>query len=105
MTLRLTRFITRAMFAWLTLAAVGMNANAQTQGAPVALRIGYQKSSTLITILKARGSLDKALAPLGVRLSWNEFVSGLPLTEALNADAVQCSADCADTVPVFAQAS
>lgn len=69
------------------------------------LRIGYQKSSTLITILKARGSLEKSLASLGVHISWNEFASGLPLTEALNADAVDFSADVADTVPVFAQAA
>uniref|UniRef100_UPI0038BA0416 aliphatic sulfonate ABC transporter substrate-binding protein n=1 Tax=Paraburkholderia sediminicola TaxID=458836 RepID=UPI0038BA0416 len=73
--------------------------------APVKLRIGYQKSSTLITVLKARGSLEQALAPLGVSITWNEFASGLPLTEALNADAVDFSADVADTVPVFAQAA
>jgi sulfonate transport system substrate-binding protein len=72
---------------------------------PLKLRIGYQKSSTLITILKARGLLEKALAPLGVSITWNEFASGLPLTEALNAEAVDFSADVADTVPVFAQAA
>ncbi|MEX3855362.1 aliphatic sulfonate ABC transporter substrate-binding protein [Paraburkholderia sp. BR10923] len=76
-----------------------------SQTAPVALRIGYQKSSTLITLLKSRGSLEKALAPLNVRISWNEFASGLPLTEALNVDAVDFSADVADTVPIFAQAA
>jgi sulfonate transport system substrate-binding protein len=61
-----------------TLAARGYAQTSATNGEPVALRIGYQKSSTLITLLKARGSLDKALAPLGVRVSWNEFSSGLP---------------------------
>ncbi|MGI4860195.1 MAG: aliphatic sulfonate ABC transporter substrate-binding protein [Janthinobacterium lividum] len=70
-----------------------------------ALRIGYQKSSTLMAILKARGTLAQALAPLHVKLSWNEFASGLPLTEALNADAVDVTADVADTVPIFAQAA
>ncbi|WP_258002198.1 aliphatic sulfonate ABC transporter substrate-binding protein [Burkholderia sp. WAC0059] len=86
------------------LAGTGTHAQAATP-APVELRIGYQKSSTLITVLKARGSLERALAPLGVRVSWNEFASGLPLTEALNADAVDFSADVADTVPIFAQAA
>lgn len=69
------------------------------------LRIGYQKSSTLITVLKTRGTLESALAPLGVTISWSEFASGLPLTEALNAKAVDFTADVADTVPIFAQAA
>lgn len=99
-----------ASFALCTLCALFAVNTAQAQSAatsssPVKLRIGYQKSSTLITILKARGSLEKALAPLGVSISWNEFASGLPLTEALNADAVDFSADVADTVPIFAQAA
>ena len=76
------------------------------QSAPdTTVRIGYQKSSTLITILKARGTLEKELAPLGVKVSWHEFASGLPLLEALNVGAVDVSADVADTVPVFALAA
>ncbi|MDM0025572.1 aliphatic sulfonate ABC transporter substrate-binding protein [Variovorax saccharolyticus] len=75
---------------------------AQTQ-APV--RIGYQKSSTLIAVLKAQGALERELAPLGVKLTWHEFTSGLPLLEALNLDNLDFSADVADTVPVFAQAA
>lgn len=70
-----------------------------------ALRIGYQKSSTLMAVLKARGTLAQALLPLHVKLSWAEFASGLPLTEALNADAIDVTADVADTVPIFAQAA
>jgi sulfonate transport system substrate-binding protein len=70
-----------------------------------ALRIGYQKSSTLIAILKARGTLEPLLAPLNVKVSWHEFTSGLPLLEALNLGNVDFSADVADTVPVFAQAA
>jgi sulfonate transport system substrate-binding protein len=70
-----------------------------------ALRIGYQKSSTLLTIIKARGTLEQALAPLGIKVSWHEFSSGLPLLEALNVGGVDLSADVADTVPVFAQAA
>ncbi|CAG9193541.1 ABC-type nitrate/sulfonate/bicarbonate transport systems, periplasmic components [Paraburkholderia tropica] len=69
------------------------------------VRIGYQKSSTLITVLKTQGTLETALAPLGVNVSWSEFASGLPLTEALNAEAIDLSADVADTVPIFAQAA
>jgi sulfonate transport system substrate-binding protein len=72
---------------------------------PVALRIGYQKSSTLITLLKTSGALENALAAQHARVSWHEFASGLPLTEALNVGAVDFSADVADTVPIFAQAA
>jgi sulfonate transport system substrate-binding protein len=69
------------------------------------LRIGYQKSSTLLTVLKLRGQLEQELAPLGVKITWHEFSSGLPLLEALNVGGVDLSADVADTVPVFAQAA
>ncbi|MFT4190895.1 MAG: aliphatic sulfonate ABC transporter substrate-binding protein [Comamonas sp.] len=68
------------------------------------LRIGYQKSSTLITILKAQRTLEEQLAPRGVQVSWHEFTSGQPLLEALNTGNVDLSADVADTVPLFAQA-
>jgi sulfonate transport system substrate-binding protein len=70
-----------------------------------AIRIGYQKSSTLLTILKANGTLEKLLGPGGAKISWHEFASGLPLLEALNVGGVDLSADVADTVPVFAQAA
>ena len=69
------------------------------------LRIGYQKSSTLLTLIKQRGDLDKKLAAQGVKVSWHEFSSGLPLLEALNLNNIDLSADVADTVPLFAQAA
>jgi sulfonate transport system substrate-binding protein len=72
---------------------------------PVTVRLGYQKSSTLIALLKVQGTLEKQLAPLNATLSWHEFTSGLPLLEALNLDNLDISADVADTVPVFAQAA
>ncbi|KAF1036821.1 MAG: putative aliphatic sulfonates-binding protein [Herbaspirillum frisingense] len=70
-----------------------------------AIRIGYQKSSTLLTVIKANGTLEKLLGPGGAKISWHEFTSGLPLLEALNVGGVDISADVADTVPVFAQAA
>jgi len=83
------------------LGAAGIRRHAENT--PSTLRIGYQKSSTLITLLKTRGTLEQSLAPLDLRVSWHEFASGLPLTEALNVGAIDFSADVADTVPVFAQ--
>ena len=69
------------------------------------VRIGYQKSSTLITLLKTQGTLEKALKADNIDVSWHEFPSGLPLLEALNVGNVDISADVADTVPIFAQAA
>jgi sulfonate transport system substrate-binding protein len=69
------------------------------------IRIGYQKSSTLTAILKTNGELEKALAPLGMTVTWREFTSGLPLLEAINIGSVDLGADVADTVPIFAQAA
>ncbi|BEP42812.1 aliphatic sulfonate ABC transporter substrate-binding protein [Variovorax sp. V15] len=90
-----------------TIAALGSGA-VLAQGVaarPATVRLGYQKSSTLIAVLKAQGTLEKQLAPLNAALSWHEFTSGLPLLEALNLDNLDISADVADTVPVFAQAA
>jgi sulfonate transport system substrate-binding protein len=58
-----------------------------------------------MTILKSNGELEKALAPLNVKVSWHEFTSGLPILESLNVGNLDLSADVADTVPVFAQAA
>jgi sulfonate transport system substrate-binding protein len=69
------------------------------------LRVGFQRSSTLTAILKTNGELEKALAPLGVQVTWHEFTSGLPQLEALNIGSIDFSADVADTVPIFAQAA
>jgi len=91
----------RALLA-IGIALAATVAVAQTQP-PV--RIGYQKSSTLIAVLKAQGTLERELAPLGVKPTWHEFTSGLPLLEALNLGNIDFSADVADTVPVFAQAA
>ncbi|MGY2047879.1 aliphatic sulfonate ABC transporter substrate-binding protein [Methylobacterium sp. JK268] len=69
------------------------------------LRLGYQRSSTLAALLREDGSLEAALKPLGVGVSWHEFTSGLPIMEALNVGQIDVSADVADTVPIFAQAA
>jgi sulfonate transport system substrate-binding protein len=71
----------------------------------VEVRVGYQKSSTLITLLKSTGSLDEKLTAEGARISWHEFTSGAPLLEALNVGGIDLSADVADTVPIFALAA
>lgn len=97
--------IRRNLIAALALAPVLALAPAHAQKAPDTVRIGYQKSSTLITVLKSNGTLEQRLGALGIKVSWHEFASGLPLLEALNVGAIDVSADVADTVPVFALAA
>lgn len=92
-----------AMFA--ALAAVTVTASAAAETLPSVVRIGYQRSSVLTAILKANGSLEAALEPRGVKVTWHEFTSGVPLVEALNLGNIDFSADVADTVPIFAQAA
>jgi sulfonate transport system substrate-binding protein len=98
-------WLRRAILTSLVLLPLTASLPAAAQKAPDTVRIGYQKSSTLITILKTQGTLEQKLAPLGVKVTWHEFASGLPLLEALNVGAVDVSADVADTVPVFALAA
>lgn len=93
----------RRLLVGATLALAG--ALALPAAAQETLRIGYQKSSTLISILKTQGTLERELSKQGIDVSWHEFSSGLPLLEALNIGNVDVSADVADTVPVFAQAA
>src|SRR5579875_193997 len=89
----------------LAAAAASMSSGRALAAGGRTVRIGYQKSSTLITLLKAGGTLEKLFGPLGFEPSWHEFASGLPLLEALNAGSLDFSADVADTVPIFALAA
>lgn len=73
--------------------------------APDNVRIGYQRSSTLVTLLKESGELEQRFKEKDITISWHEFTSGQPLLEALNVGSIDVTADVADTVPVFAQAA
>ena len=99
MTFSMTRRLALAMVPVILATGVAAAQDAKT------LRIGYQRSSTLIALLKTNGELEKSLAPLGVSITWHEFTSGLPQLEALNTGNIDFSADVADTVPIFAQAA
>jgi sulfonate transport system substrate-binding protein len=79
--------------------AAGEAARAQT---PKVVSIGYQKYGNFI-VLKARGSLEKRLAPLGFSVRWLEFPAGPQLLEGVNAKAVDIGV-VGETPPVFAQA-
>ncbi len=84
------------------LAAAPANAQSQTLN-PKQLRIGYQKYGTL-TLLKARGTLEKRLAPQGVAVKWVEFPAGPQLLEGLNVGSIDVGF-VGEAPPIFAQAA
>ena len=74
---------------------------AQAQG-NTTVRIGFQKYGNFV-VLRARGTLEKRLAPLGIGVQWLEFPGGPQLLEGLNAGAVDIGT-VGETPPIFAQA-
>jgi sulfonate transport system substrate-binding protein len=78
-------------------------AAASAQNADNILRIGYQKYGTLV-LLKARGSLEKRLAPLHVEVKWTEFPAGPQLLEGLNVGSIDFGT-AGEAPPIFAQAA
>ncbi|WP_334011888.1 sulfonate ABC transporter substrate-binding protein [Burkholderia cepacia] len=99
--IRFTRWIARtAAVTLVTLSA----ASAFAQGsADKVVRIGYQKAG-LLSVVKAQGSLEARLKPLGYGVQWFEFPAGPQLLEALNANSVDFGYTGAPP-PVFAQAA
>jgi sulfonate transport system substrate-binding protein len=91
-----------ARLGWAVL-AVSLGAANLASADTLTLHIGYQKGTPL-TLLKAQGSLDQALAREGVRIEWTEFPAGPPLLEAMNAGAIDLGYTGAPP-PIFAQAA
>ncbi|AJO21780.1 sulfonate ABC transporter substrate-binding protein [Heyndrickxia coagulans] len=79
------------------------NKTAQTVKSENTIKIGYQKNCPLL-ILKASGTLEKRLKPLGVKVEWYEFQSGTALLESLNSGNIDFGRT-GDSPPIFAQAS
>jgi sulfonate transport system substrate-binding protein len=67
------------------------------------LRIGYQKSSSLL-LAKLDGELERQLLARGVKVEWREFTSGPPLLQAIGS-AVLDIGEVGDAPGVFAQAA
>jgi sulfonate transport system substrate-binding protein len=74
------------------------------QAGEVKLRIGFQKSASLLTLQKSLGSVEKRLAPLGAAVQWVEFPAGPQLLEGLNVGAVDLGY-VGEAPPIFAQAA
>jgi sulfonate transport system substrate-binding protein len=88
----------------LLLAAAALSLGSFALHAKETVRISYQRSSVLLTLLKQNGTLEKKLAPLGVEVSWHELNGGA-LLAALNAGSVDIHADVADAYALFTQAA
>lgn len=69
---------------------------------PPQLRIGFQKGSFNLALLKSYGLLEQRLP--GTRIQWTEFPAGPQLLEALALGSVELGAT-GDAPPVFAQSA
>ncbi|WP_158814589.1 sulfonate ABC transporter substrate-binding protein [Methylocapsa sp. S129] len=78
-------------------------AGAAAEAADKVVRVGYQKYGTFL-LLKARGLLERKLAPLGYSVAWTEFPGGPQLLEALNVGALDFGIT-GEAPPIFAQAA
>jgi sulfonate transport system substrate-binding protein len=84
------------------LAGMLLSPAVHAQGAPAELRVGYQKGTINLTVLKERGLLEQRLK--GTKIIWVEFSAGPQLLEALAIGSVDFGAT-GDSPPVFAQAA
>ena len=91
-------FFRKEVLAFLLLLAVPAHAQQDRT-----IRIGYQKYGTLV-FEKARGTLEKRLAPLHVHVTWTEFLGGPALLEAMGADSIDFGT-AGDAPPIFGQAA
>jgi sulfonate transport system substrate-binding protein len=67
------------------------------------VRMGNQKVGAF-ALLKARGTLEQRLKPLGYSVTWKEFPGGPQLLEAVKVDAVDF-AHSGEAPPIFAQSA
>ena len=87
------------IFVLLAVASAFRGASAED----LTIRIGYQKYGTLV-FEKARGTLEKKLAPMHVHVTWTEFLGGPALLEAMGADSIDFGT-AGDAPPIFGQAA
>lgn len=98
------QFIKNALGLFLGLASLSLSAVVHAEYNPKLLRIGFQKSASLLTLLKAEGALEKRLAPHGIKVKWVEFPAGPQLLEGLNVGAIDFGY-VGEAPPIFAQAA
>jgi sulfonate transport system substrate-binding protein len=85
-----------------TVGSTSLLAGTSARAAVAELRIGYQKSSVNLMVVRERKLLDARLA--GTALKWVEFPAGPQILEALSVGSLDFGFT-GDTPPVFAQAA
>ena len=83
-------------------AIIATTASVWTRAQSAPLRIGFQKGSFNLALLKSYGLLEQRLP--GTKIQWTEFPAGPQLLEALALGSVELGAT-GDAPPVFAQAA
>jgi sulfonate transport system substrate-binding protein len=68
------------------------------------VKVGFQKGSATLLVLKSSGDLEKRLGDLGYTVTWTEFPAALPLLEAMNAGSIDFGNTGAAPV-IFSQAA
>jgi len=71
---------------------------------PKEFRVGYQKAANTLVLLKAHGTLEERLRPLGVQVAWSEFTAGPQLLEGLNVGSIDFGY-VGEVPPIFALAA
>lgn len=71
---------------------------------PKEFRIGYQKAANTLVLLKAHGTLEQRLRPLGLQVTWLEFTAGPQLLEGLNVGSIDFGY-VGEVPPIFALAA
>jgi sulfonate transport system substrate-binding protein len=85
------------------IAAAAMLGSTSAWAQNATVRIGFQKYGTL-TVLKAKGDLEKRLAQINVDVRWVEFPAGPQLLEGLNVGSIDFGT-VGEAPPIFAQAA
>lgn len=98
------QFLKKALGIALGLSVLSLSSAANAEYNPKLLRIGFQKSASLLTLLKAQGSVEKRLASQGLEVKWVEFPAGPQLLEGLNVGAIDFGY-VGEAPPIFAQAA
>lgn len=95
--------LSRRRFAASLGGALGLGlAGAGAGRAAETVRLSFQRSSTLLTVLKTNGTLETRLGAAGGGVSWHQFTK---VIEPMNTGAVDLHADVADAVPIFTQSA
>ena len=98
-----TKISRRVFGALLALSALGISLPSHADTAKT-LRIGFQKSASLLTLLKSNGTLEKQLSQKGIEVKWVEFPAGPQLLEGLNVGSIDFGY-VGEAPPIFAQAA